>query len=581
MRKMFIILLLTTGVISACTVEDVADNVVNPDNANVAQDGTSQQDSTIEKYDFVITPANVTGDFRTFFQNIVSKHSNILIKDGTYEIELVNSWGVRPQNGCTITFEENAKIKVKPNKLDFYSVIDLTDRKNVTIKNPNLEGDKHTHLGKTGQWGHGINIVDCSNITIHDAYATKFWGDGIYLRDCENIRIYNAHLVDNRRQGMSITSGNDIEIHNLIVENTGGTNPGCGIDIEPNWNRNHITKLRIYKPTLRNNGLGNVPYPAGISFSAHSVHLLNPNKPEYVDLVDTFYDIEIFDPVFEGDALMISAPSDYAKGSIKVHNPIFYNSKRTALYISNHQSDFFKTEIINPKFIDCVEATANRHSVYLSPILFTCYQHLSHKNVGNRNITITNPTIEASNNAKYKIAAIRNSTTNEFKDDLNNVVISGVSSKGYEIPFFNYAGASYLVSTNINPKFSLTFRDKEGLPALPATYGSVVSKMFDGGAVNYTLDANSSSIYIIDDIPISDFEFYYVNNSKDKSALKLLFGTKSEPNKVFISRWSTERMSGIEIPYGGFVKMKKSRISSQGVQHWTVIEASSSVKGIN
>ncbi len=577
MKKTFITLLLAIGVLGACTAEGIAESAANTDNTNGTQGGTSQQTPTSEKYDFVITPKNVTGDFRTFFQNVVSKHSNVLIKDGTYEIELVDGFGVFPKDGCTITFEKNAKIKVKPNRLEVYSVIDLRGKKNITLINPNIEGDKYTHLGTTGQWAYGIHVGDCSNIVIRNAFITKMWGDGMNLRDCHNIRIYKAHLPDNRRQGISIESGSNIEIHDVIAENTGGQNPGYGIDIEPSWNGESIVGLRIYRPIVRNNGNGTY-YTGGISMSTHMTHV--PKAGE-ANLVNCSFEVEIFDPVFEGDALIISAPSDYVRGFIRVHNPTFYNSKNVALYLQNHQSDFFKTEIINPKFVDCVEAFANRHSIYLSPILLTCYRHLSHKNVGNRNITITNPTIEASNNAKYKIAAIRNSTSNEFKDDLNNVVISGVSSKGYEIPFFNYAGASHLVSSNINPKFSLTFRDKEGLPNLPTTYGSVVSKMFDGGAINYTLDAKSSSIYIIDDIPISDFEFYYVNNSKDKSPLKLLFGTKKDPNKVFISRWGTEKMSGIEIPYGGFVKMKKSRINSQGFQHWTVIEASSSVKGIN
>lgn len=572
MKDLFAILFLTYG-ICACTFEDVLDHTT--ENPKEQGDDTSLKG----KYDFVITPQNVSGDFKTFFQGIVNRYSNVLIKDGTYEIVLTSSDGVKPKDGCTITFEKNAKIKVKPNNLSFYSVIDLRGRKDITIKNPNLEGDKYNHLGTSGQWGHGINIVECKNITIHDAYATKFWGDGIYLRDCQNIRIYNAHLPDNRRQGMSITSGHDIEIHNLIAENTGGQEPGYGIDIEPNWNRDHITKLRIYKPVLRNNGKGKSSYTAGLCFTTQMSHILN--YPYDKKLTDAHYDIEIFDPVFEGDALLISIPTDYAKGTIKIHNPTFYRSKNSAIYISNHQSDFFKTEIINPKFVDCVATPENEHAVYLAPIVMTCFKHLSHKNIGNRNITITNPTIEASNNAKYSAVAIRNSTPNSFKEDLKNVTITNATTKGYKIPFYNHTGDPKTMS-NLHHSFSMTFSDKGGYPSQPLAYGNTVSKAFDGGVINYTSDKTNSTIYINDDILISNFEFFYTNNSKDKSPLTLLFGTKKQPAKAYINKIDpSRRINGIEIPFGSYIKMKKTFRDKDGIQHWEVTKASSNVKGIN
>lgn len=578
MKKRIITSLLLLGILpiivfggSSCTFEDILDH--SSEKHKELDKGKNDE----KEYDFVITPKNVTGNFRTFFQSILNKHSNILIKDGMYNIELIDGNGIRPRDGATITFEKNAIIKVKPNTLSYYSVIDLRDRKNVTIKNPNLEGDKYTHLGSSGQWGHGINIVDCENITIHNAYATKFWGDGIYLRDCKNIRIYNAHLPDNRRQGMSITSGHDIEIHNLIVENTGGQEPGYGVDIEPNWNRDHVTKLRFYKPILRNNGNGVASYTAGFSFSSHMSHILHPKDKK---LGDANYDIEVFDPVFEGDALFISAPTDYTKGSIKIHNPTFYKSKNSAIYINNHQSDFFKTEIINPKFIDCVEVPANKHSVYLAPIVMTCFKHLSHKNIGNRNITISNPTIEASNSAKYRVVAIRNSTNNSFKDDLKNVSITNILTRGYEIPFLNYTGSPTTVS-DLHHSFSMSFDKKGSFPSIPLTYGNTISKIFDGGVLNYTLDKSNSTIYIDNDIPISNFEFYYVNNSKDKSSLTILFGSKKQSGKAYISKIdSTRRLKGISIPYGGHIRMKKHYRDDESVQHWVINNISNGVKGI-
>lgn len=562
MRKMFITLLLATGAISACTVEDIAENVT--DNSN-AKDGTSQGTSTTEKYDFVITKQNVTGDFRTFLQNIFNSHNNILIKKGLYEIELINGFGVRPKNGSKITFEEGARIKVKPNKLDVYCVIDLRDRKNITLNNPDIEGDKYEHLSKTGEWCYGINVAECSNITINNAKVTKMWGDGIYLRECENIKIYSPFLSDNRRQGLSILSGKNIEIHDLIAENTGGTNPGYGIDIEPDWNGDSVTGLRIYRPIVRNNGNGTF-YTGGICLSTVSSHKLKPDRTTYAY---SHLDIEIFDPIFEGDALIISAYSDYVKGSIKVHNPTFKNSKNAAAFILNHISDNFTTEIVNPKFMDCVQSTKN--SIYLAPILFVC-DELAKKTTGTKNIKIINPVIEATNNAKYKVAAIRNATSNVFREDLNNVVIENLIIRGYETPFYNFSGYRTTTS-NLHPTFSINIKEQSTLPALKSN--SIITKILDGMAGEFRESTDNPILYLSDDISVTETEFYYKNNSKNKAPLKLLFGTNSSPSKMYMGRWGTETFSGIEIPYGGFVKLKKNKAN-----HWIVTEASSTVFAI-
>ena len=569
MKKMFFVLTMMV-LTSACSVKDVVENVNEEKKKEEIQNSKEKEED--KKYDFVITPKNVTGDFRTFFQNVVNSYNNVLIKKGTYEIDLPNWRGVSPKDGCTITFEDGAKIKVKPNKFETYSLLDLRERKNITIINPNLEGDKYEHLDTKGQWGHGINLTDCSNITILNAKISKFWGDGIYMNNCENIKVHSPHLYDNRRQGISIISGKDIEIHNLIVENTGGTSPGYGIDVEPNWNGESVTGLRIYNPIFRNNEKAKDSHPVGFCLSTHRAKEIDPKRGKWVD---SNIDIEIFNPVFEGDMLYIVPHNDYVKGHLKVHNPSFVKSEGTAIHFRDHQLDFFKTEIINPKFIDCVQSSEK--SIYLAPILFYCSAKGVKKN-GTKNIIIENPIIEGSENGKFNsFVAIRNIGTSSFSDDLKNVTIKNLKVKGYGMVFYNHGGSSQNIS-NLHPDFSLTVDKGSKLPATPFDFS--VSKTLNGGIVNHSLDTKNSTIYLNKDIPVSGFEFYYTNNSKDKSSLKLIFGSKKEPSKAFISRWGTQMFNGIEIPFGAYLKLKKSKIDSQGNEHWTVVEASNGVKGI-
>lgn len=403
-----------------------------------------------ENYDYIITPEKVQGDFRVYFQKILNSYKNILIKDGTYEMALANGAGVMPQNGTTLTFAHNAKIKIKPNAFPAYSMFSFANRKDITLINPQLEGDKHTHTAKNGEWGHGLNLTGGSNITIKSPRISKMWGDAIYLSASENVKIYKAHLFDNRRQAITIISGKNIEIHDLLAENTGGTAPGYGIDIEPNFNGEGVTGLKIYNPIFRNNGVGG-SYPAGFSFSTHQIHTL---KSGASGLVPTYFEIEMNNPVFEGDGMFITAYSDYVRGSFKMNNPVFKKSRNTGIFITNHSSDHFHTEINNPKLEDCV--TTNEKNIYLAPIIFYT-SHKALKNVGLKNITIKNPVITASASATFKNYGIRNITPNTFKEDLRNVKILNAEITGYNERFYNHSGNPKTTGTP-HSSFVITYK---------------------------------------------------------------------------------------------------------------------------
>lgn len=564
MRKTFFTLLLTWSV-AACSTKEVTE---------VVSETNRTQKTPAINYDFVISPKTIKGDFRTYLQGVVTTYDKVLIKSGTYVIELVDHVGIKPKNGCTITFEKGAKIKVAPNNLRASAIFDFRGRNNITLWNPVLEGDKYEHIGTEGQWGHGIHLTDCNNITIHNPKITKFWGDGIYINNCKNTKIYNPILEDNRRQGISIISCENIEIYNPIIANTSGTSPAFGIDIEPNFNGDHVRGLKIYNATFRYNALREgEEYPAGFCLSTKGVGTLSPNKRE---LVPTHFDIELINPTFYGDALFILAPLDLVHGKITVKKPVFYNSREAALLFQNHQSNNFKSEIIEPTLNNCVDKDKN--SIYYVPILFYCSNKAT-KTTGTKNITIKNPKIIADNNAKFKINAIRNITPSRFTEDMKDVIIENLIVSGYDIPFYNHSGNSDLDMTrrlsafsNLDSKFILTLNTKESkVSKLKAGFEN--NKMFSGALADFRENVSNPTIYLTDDIPVSGFELYYINNSTNKVPLNLNFGTKSTPTKKTVQRSGKNQRSsnGITIPYGGHVTLIK-----KSANIWEIVSEKSS-----
>ena len=149
-----------------------------------------------------------------------------------------------------------------PNDQELYDIIRIRNVDNAHILGGTIIGDRDTHLGTTGEGGHGIRIMASTNVVIENVTAKELWGDGIYMgKDAthstqnQNITVYNVDMNHNRRQGISITHGKDIKILNSIFQNTDGTDPRSGLDIEPNANQN-VSNVEVRGNQFLNNHIG-------------------------------------------------------------------------------------------------------------------------------------------------------------------------------------------------------------------------------------------------------------------------------------------------------------------------------------
>lgn len=129
----------------------------------------------------------------------------------------------------------NGIVVLAPNDLTNYYIFDLTGE-NISIHGQgSIIGDKSKHTGKSGEWGMGINLHQCNNISISDIIVKDCWGDCIYVGGkSNNVHINNCKLDNGRRQGISITSADSVYISNCTITNIAGTLPEYAIDVEPN-----------------------------------------------------------------------------------------------------------------------------------------------------------------------------------------------------------------------------------------------------------------------------------------------------------------------------------------------------------
>jgi len=94
--------------------------------------------------------------------------------------------------------------------------------------------------------GHGLEMSDCTNMTIFDSQFSDNIGDGINLTNCSNIAFVSLSIFGNGGQGIELVSGcNDLQFSHAVID----SNTSDGIKFTATSDRNTIVAI-----TISNNG---------------------------------------------------------------------------------------------------------------------------------------------------------------------------------------------------------------------------------------------------------------------------------------------------------------------------------------
>lgn len=186
-------------------------------------------------------------DYTIYIQKAIDENTNLIFPN--FPI-MINDNGLNLKSNTNIYFQEKSSVVMKPSSKTKFSIFYLKNVNNINIYNPTLIGDRTTHLETKGEWGMGISIYGSTNINIYNVNIKDTWGDGIYInaqkeKQSNNVLVKNGQIDNARRNGISIISGKNITIDNLLVSNTNGTKPASGIDIEPNHPTNILDNITL------------------------------------------------------------------------------------------------------------------------------------------------------------------------------------------------------------------------------------------------------------------------------------------------------------------------------------------------
>ena len=166
-----------------------------------------------------------------------SVNNKIYIGEGNYQVTAYCNDDVCIPIKSNTEFVLDGDVWLTPNDFCRSNIIRATGC-NVKIRGKGtINGDKHTHTGDSGEWGMGIDLKDAHHVFISGLTIKDCWGDCIYIGSkSTNVKIERCTLEHGRRQGVSITSANDVLIKNCVIKNVSGTAPEYAIDVEPNKN---------------------------------------------------------------------------------------------------------------------------------------------------------------------------------------------------------------------------------------------------------------------------------------------------------------------------------------------------------
>ena len=240
----------------------------------------------------------------------------IEFSSGTYLIDSIKS--IRLKSNITLKFEKNSILKSLPNNAEGYEIIRIYNVKNIKLLGGvKIVGERNEHLGIKGEWGIGISIKGSKRIYIENSIITNCWGDGIYVGKSntklysKDITLKNIKFENNRRQGISIVSVINLKAINIIANNTNGTKPSSGIDLEPNNQNEYMKNVVIIKLSTKNNeGYGLLFALGRLSESPNSIDIRVSSTKDIKDNIGLFIPNRITGKIKIGDEYILNTTKE-------------------------------------------------------------------------------------------------------------------------------------------------------------------------------------------------------------------------------------------------------------------------------
>ena len=202
---------------------------------------------------------NVTPQIQKAIDEVAGTGGTVYVPDGVYMVTADGAASLQLKSKMTLKLANGAILKAIPNGANHYSVLRIAEASDVIVTGGTLMGDRAEHQSKGGEWGMGIRIgPNVARVTIAGVTAKEMWGDGFYVEGATDVAFCSVIATHNRRQGLSIIEADRLLVTKSVFQQTRGTRPSAGIDIEPDKRDQKAINIRIEHSKFINNAGGGV-----------------------------------------------------------------------------------------------------------------------------------------------------------------------------------------------------------------------------------------------------------------------------------------------------------------------------------
>lgn len=223
---------------------------------------------------------NDTAAIQAAINSLPATGGTVVVPAGRYMIDASRSINLRSH--VRLSMDPSAQLVAIPNNLTRYYVLKAWRLTDVEISGGQIIGERVRHVGTTGEWGMGIDVLASSKVYVHDIKVSDCWGDGLYIGamgsagkavPSTDVTLNRVSSSNNRRQGLSFGPVTRVYVVNSMFANSNGTAPQAGIDIEPST-QGPASNIRIEATTLSGNvgnGLELHDYVSGLVVTSSTI----------------------------------------------------------------------------------------------------------------------------------------------------------------------------------------------------------------------------------------------------------------------------------------------------------------------